>query len=327
MKKALIAGGGGFIGGHLAKDLLANGYTVRVVDVKSMDDWYQVHPEAENLVLDLNDLDACRKAVAGMDEVFNLACNMGGMGFIENNKGLCMISVLINTHLLMACREEGVERYFYASSACVYNGDKQTDPNNPGLKEADAYPALPEDGYGWEKLFSERMCRHFREDFGVLTRVARFHNVYGPQGTYKGGREKAPAAMCRKVIEAEQSGNHSMEIWGTGTQTRSFMYIDDCVEGIKRIMYSDVIEPLNLGSDEMVSINQLVDIVEDIAGVKLERHYNLDAPKGVNGRNSDNTLIKENLGWAPAISLRDGMGKTYDWIKEQMIVPEPVGAH
>lgn len=322
MKKALIAGGGGFIGGHLAKDFLEEGYSVRVVDVKPMDDWYQVHPEAENLVLDLNDLDACRQAVAGMDEVFNLACNMGGMGFIENNKGLCMISVLINTHLLMACREEGVERYFYASSACVYNGDKQTDSNNPGLKEADAYPALPEDGYGWEKLFSERMCRHFREDFGVTTRVARFHNVYGPYGTYKGGREKAPAAMCRKVIEAEQSGDHNMEIWGTGTQTRSFMYIDDCVEGIKRIMYSDVIEPLNLGSDEMVSINQLVDIVEDIAGMKLERHYNLNAPKGVNGRNSDNTLIKEKLGWAPSISLRDGMEKTYDWIKGEMVKPE-----
>lgn len=324
MKRALIAGGGGFIGGHLAKDLLANGYSVRVVDVKAQEDWYQVLPEAENMVLDLNDLEACRKAVAGMDEVFNLACNMGGMGFIENNKGLCMISVLINTHLLMACREAGVERYFYASSACVYNGDKQTDPNNPGLKEEDAYPALPEDGYGWEKLFSERMCRHFREDFGVLTRVARFHNVYGPLGTYKGGREKAPAAVCRKVIEADQSGKHEIEIWGTGDQTRSFMYIDDCVEGIKKIMYSDVTEPLNLGSDEMVSINQLVDIVEAIAGVKLEREYNLDAPKGVNGRNSDNTLIKEKLGWAPAIPLRDGMKKTYDWIKGEMLQPAAV---
>ena len=326
MKKALIAGGGGFIGGHLAKDLIENGYTVRVVDVKPMDAWYQVHPEAENLVLDLNEIEACRRSVAGVDEVFNLACNMGGMGFIENNKGLCMISVLINTHLLMACREAGTERYFYASSACVYNGDKQTDANNPGLKEEDAYPALPEDGYGWEKLFSERMCRHFREDYGVTTRVARFHNVYGPYGTYKGGREKAPAAMCRKVIEAQQSGRHEMEIWGTGTQTRSFMYIDDCVEGIKKIMYSDVIEPLNLGSDEMVSINQLVDIVEDIAGIKLERHYNLDAPKGVNGRNSDNTLIKAKLGWAPSISLRDGMEKTYDWIKGEMVKPEALAA-
>lgn len=325
MKYALVAGGGGFIGGHLAKDLLSNGYKVRVVDVKPMSDWYQVHEEVDNHVLDLNDLNNCRKAVEGIDEVFNLACNMGGMGFIENNKGLCMISVLINTHLLMAAREVGTERFFYASSACVYNGDKQTDPNNPGLKEEDAYPALPEDGYGWEKLFSERMCRHFREDFGVLTRVARFHNVYGPYGTYKGGREKAPAAMCRKVIEAKLSGNHDIEIWGTGTQTRSFMYIDDCIEGIKKIMYSDVTVPLNLGSDEMVSINQLVDIVEDIAGIKLNRNYNLDAPKGVNGRNSDNTLIKELLGWAPGISLRSGMEKTYEWIYEQMTAAEPAG--
>ena len=323
MKTALIAGGGGFIGGHLAKDLIENGYHVRVADVKPLDDWYQIHEGAENLVLDLNEIEACRKAVAGMDEVYNLACNMGGMGFIENNKGLCMISVLINTHLLMASREEGVERYFYASSACVYNGDKQTDPNIPGLKESDAYPALPEDGYGWEKLFSERMCRHFTEDFGVETRVARFHNVYGPFGTYDGGREKAPAATCRKVIEAQTSGDHRIEIWGTGEQTRSFMYIDDCVEGIKRIMSSDVTEPLNLGSDEMVTINGLVGIVEEIAGVTLDRRYDLDAPKGVNGRNSDNTMIKERLGWAPSIPLREGMERTYDWIRGEMLAKAP----
>lgn len=318
MKNVLVAGGGGFIGGHLAKDLIENGYKVRVADIKTMDNWYQIHDEAENLVLDLNDLSNCQKAVEGMDEVFNLAADMGGMGFIETHKAECMLSVLINTHLLMAARDHNVERFFYASSACVYNGDKQTDPNNPGLKEEDAYPALPEDGYGWEKLFSERMCRHFREDFGLATRVARFHNVYGPFGTYDGGREKAPAAMCRKVIEAKLSGKHEMEIWGTGTQTRSFMYIDDCVYGIKKIMYSDIIEPLNLGSDEMVSINQLVDIVEEIAGIKLERSYNLSAPKGVNGRNSDNTLIMKLLGWAPGISLKDGMTKTYEWIYEQM---------
>jgi len=322
MKNVLVAGGGGFIGGHLAKDLLENGYRVRVADIKPMDQWYQIHEASENLVLDLNDIHACREACDGVDEVFNLAADMGGMGFIETHKAECMLSVLINTHLLMAAREKGVDRFFYASSACVYNGDKQTDPNNPGLKEEDAYPALPEDGYGWEKLFSERMCRHFREDFGITTRVARFHNVYGPYGTYDGGREKAPAAMCRKVIDAKLSGRHQMEIWGTGTQTRSFMYIDDCVNGIKKIMYSDIIEPLNLGSSEMVSINQLVDIVEKIAGIKLERSYNLGAPKGVNGRNSDNTLIQKLLHWEPSISLYDGMEKTYAWIYEQMTHPE-----
>jgi nucleoside-diphosphate-sugar epimerase len=227
----------------------------------------------------------------------------------------------------MAAKEKGVKRFFYASSACVYNGDKQTDPNNPGLKEEDAYPALPEDGYGWEKLFSERMCRHFREDYALETRIARFHNVYGPFGTYDGGREKAPAAMCRKVIEAKLSGNHDIEIWGTGTQTRSFMYVDDCVYGIKAIMYSDIIDPINLGSSEMVSINELVDIVEEIAEIKLNRDYNLGAPKGVNGRNSDNTLILDLLKWEPSISLRTGMKKTYDWIYEQMTSKETASAH
>ena len=218
---------------------------------------------------------------------------MGGMGFIENNKALCMLSVLINTHLVMASKDAGVNRYFYASSACVYAADKQTDPNVTALKEEDAYPAMPEDGYGWEKLFSERMCRHFREDFGLETRVARYHNVYGPHGTYEGGREKAPAAICRKVIEAKLSGKHEIEIWGDGKQTRSFQWIDDCVKGTQMIMEGDCVEPLNLGSSELVSINQLVDIVEEIAGVKLKRSYNLSAPKGVNGRNSDNTLIEK----------------------------------
>mgnify|MGYP000999512473 FL=1 len=229
-----------------------------------------------------------------------------------------MISVLINTHLLIASRDCGINRFFYASSACVYNGEKQADPNNPGLKESDAYPALAEDGYGWEKLFSERMCRHFMEDFGLITRVARFHNVYGPYGTYDGGREKAPAAICRKVIESLITGNKEIVIWGDGQQTRSFMYIDDCIKGILDIMYSNILEPINLGSSEMVSINGLVDIVEEIAGVKLGRKYDLDAPKGVRGRNSDNTLIKKYLGWEPSISLRTGMKKTYDWIKDQM---------
>jgi GDP-D-mannose 3',5'-epimerase len=318
MKYVLVAGGGGFIGGHLAKDLLEKGYRVRVADIKTKDHWYQEHDDAENLVLDLKDLDACNKACEGVDEVINLAADMGGMGFIETHKAECMLSVLINTHLLMAAKEANVGRFFYASSACVYNGEKQTDPNNPGLKEEDAYPAMPEDGYGWEKLFSERMCRHFTEDYGITTRVARFHNVYGPFGTYDGGREKAPAAICRKVIEAKLSGRHEIEIWGTGTQTRSFMYIDDCVFGIQKIFYSDIMEPLNLGSSEMVSINQLVDIVEKIAGITLNRNYNLGAPKGVNGRNSDNTLIQSLMGWEPSISLQDGMEKTYRWIFDQM---------
>ncbi len=318
-EKVVVCGGGGFIGGHLVADLLRQGYTnVRSVDHKSFDHWYQTHPGVENIVLDLSLIDACEKALEGASVVYNLAADMGGMGFIENNKALCMLTVLINTHLLMAAKKHGIKRYFYASSACVYNGDKQRDPNVTALKEEDAYPAMAEDGYGWEKLFSERMCRHFREDFGLTTRVARYHNVYGPIGTYEGGREKAPAAVCRKVISAKLSGKHEIEIWGAGTQTRSFMYIDDCVKGSQMLTHSDVIEPLNVGSSELVSINQLVDIVEDIAGIKLKRNYNLNAPKGVNGRNSDNTLIKSLMGWEPQIKLRDGMERTYRWIYDQM---------
>jgi GDP-D-mannose 3',5'-epimerase len=316
----LVAGAGGFIGGHLVADFLARGFTdIRAVDVKPFDEWYQVHENVENVVADMREKEDCRRACRGASQVYNLAADMGGMGFIENNKGLCMISVLINTHLLMAAEEVGVDRFFYASSACVYNADKQRDPNVVALKEDDAYPAMPEDGYGWEKLFSERMCRHFREDFGVPARVARFHNVYGPHGTWQGGREKAPAAVCRKVIHAVETGDHTIDIWGDGHQTRSFMYIDDCIHGIKAITDSDILEPVNLGSSELVSINQLVDIVEDIAGVKLERRYQLDAPKGVNGRNSDNTKIQEYLGWEPSIRLRDGMAKTYAWIHEQYL--------
>jgi nucleoside-diphosphate-sugar epimerase len=241
------------------------------------------------------------------------------MGFIENNKALCMLSVLTNTHMLMAARDCGVERFFYSSSACVYNGDKQKDPRVTPLKEADAYPALPEDGYGWEKLFSERMCRHFEEDFGLQCRVARYHNVYGPYGTWTGGREKAPAAICRKVLEAKLSGNHEIEIWGDGEQTRSFMFIDDCTKGTLAITASDIHEPLNLGSSELVTINQLVDIVEEIGGVKLKRRYKPDAPKGVNGRNSDNTKIRELMGWEPSIRLKDGLAKTFDWIQKEML--------
>jgi nucleoside-diphosphate-sugar epimerase len=318
MKKILVAGAGGFIGGHLVKALVKKGNSVRAVDIKPLNEWYQITEGVDNLVLDLRLRENCYTALNGFNEVFNLAADMGGMGFIENNKAACMLSVLINTHLLIAARDCGIDRFFYASSACVYNGDKQTDPNNPGLKEADAYPALAEDGYGWEKLFSERMCRHFREDFGLTTRVARFHNVYGPHGTFDGGREKAPAAICRKVIEASLSGIKDITIWGDGHQTRSFMYIDDCVKGILAIMYSDIIEPLNLGSSEMVSINQLVDIVEEIAGFKLSRNYDPDAPKGVRGRNSENTLIVKYLNWEPSIPLKEGMRKTYDWIKDQM---------
>ena len=322
MKKIIVAGAGGFIAGHLVKELIKKGNHVRAVDIKPLNEWYQKSGEADNLVLDLRLRDNCYQAVNGFNEIYDLAADMGGMGFIENNKAACMISVLINTHLLLAARDCGIDRYFYASSACVYNGEKQTDPDNPGLKESDAYPALAEDGYGWEKLFGERMCRHFREDFGITTRVARFHNVYGPFGTFDGGREKAPAAICRKVIQASITGEKDITIWGDGHQTRSFMYIDDCIKGIIDIMYSNIEEPINLGSSEMVSINQLVDIVEEIAGFKLERKYDLNAPKGVRGRNSENTLIRKYLNWEPSIPLRKGMKKTFDWIKEQ-IMEEP----
>src|SRR5687767_7842614 len=320
-QSVVVCGGGGFIGGHLVGDLIRKGFKdVKCVDVKPKSEWYQVHPEAQNVVADLNLKDAAFDATKNCDVVINLACNMGGMGFIEHNKGLCMISVLINTHLLMGAKEHGAKRFFYASSACVYNADKQKEKRRETyLKEEATYPAMPEDGYGWEKLFSERMCRHFREDFGIATRVARYHNVYGPHGTWTGGREKAPAAICRKVIQAKLSGKHEIEIWGDGKQTRSFMYIDDCLHGTQRILKSDIIEPLNLGSSELVSINQLVDIVEGIAGVKLKRNYNLNAPKGVNGRNSDNTRIKQLLGWEPSTRLRDGLEKTYAWIQDQIV--------
>ncbi|NYF51617.1 NAD-dependent epimerase/dehydratase family protein [Tunturiibacter gelidoferens] len=326
-QKAVVCGAGGFIGGHLVQSLLANGVDViRAVDIKPLDEWYQVSKGVESLSLDLKDKDSCLQAAAGTNVVFQLAADMGGMGFIENNKALCMLSVLTNTHMLMAAREKGVERFFYSSSACVYNGEKQTNPDVVALKEEDAYPALPEDGYGWEKLFSERMCRHFEEDYGLQTRVARYHNVYGPLGTWTGGREKAPAAVCRKVIEAKHSGKHEIEIWGDGKQTRSFMYIDDCTKGTQMIAESEIHEPLNLGSDELVTINQLVDIAEDIAGIKLKRNYNLSAPKGVNGRNSDNTLIQEKMNWAPSIRLRDGLAKTYAWIEDEILAAKPLAA-
>jgi GDP-D-mannose 3',5'-epimerase len=315
----VVAGAGGFVGGHLVANLIQQGATnIRAVDHKPLDAWWQLFPELDNLQLDLRERDACEEALKGATHVYNLAADMGGMGFIENNKALCMLSVLINTHMLQAARRYGVARYFYASSACVYTEDKQKRAQVVALKEEDAYPAQPEDGYGWEKLFSERMCRHFREDFGVVTRVARYHNVYGPNGTWDGGREKAPAAICRKVVQAKLSGQHQIEIWGNGEQTRSFTFIDDCVFGSQAILRSEIVEPLNLGSDELVTINQLVGIIEDIAGIKLKRSYNLSAPKGVNGRNSDNTRIKALLGWAPSTRLADGLEKTYAWIHDQV---------
>jgi nucleoside-diphosphate-sugar epimerase len=315
----VVCGAGGFIGGHLVADLIRQGHrAIRAVDQKPFEEWYQKFPGVENVQLNLQGADACDQALRGAHTVYNLAADMGGMGFIENNKALCMLSVLINTHLCMSAKKFGIQSFFYASSACVYAADKQVSPEVIALKESDAYPAMPEDGYGWEKLFSERMCRHFREDFGLRARVARYHNVYGPHGTYDGGREKAPAAVCRKVIAAKLSGKHEIEIWGDGKQTRSFMYIDDCLKGTQSILASDILEPINLGSNELVTINGLVDMVEGIAGIKLKRSYNLKAPKGVNGRNSDNTLIKKLLGWEPGTRLRDGMEKTYRWIYDEM---------
>jgi GDP-D-mannose 3',5'-epimerase len=315
----LVAGGGGFIGGHLVARLRAMGCSnIRSVDQKPVEEWEQSFDDVENLQLDLADRSSCLVACDGMDYVFNLACDMGGMGFIESNKALCMLSVLPSTHMLLAARDKGCRRVFYSSSACVYAADKQTSPEVVALAEDSAYPAMPEDGYGWEKLFSERMARHFYEDFGLETRIARYHNVYGPLGTWTGGREKAPAAICRKVADAVVSKRHEIEIWGDGEQTRSFTYIDDCLEGTLKLMGSDFRDPLNIGSAELVSINEMVSMVEGIAGVKLERRYKLDAPQGVRGRNSDNTLIQEVLGWQPSVSLVDGLTSTYAWVYEQV---------
>ncbi len=321
----LVAGAGGFIGGWLVRNLRENGFaSVRAVDVKPLDEWHQVFDDADNRVADLRSLERCQEAVDGVAHVYNLACDMGGMGFIEANRAACMISVLINTHLLLAAREAGVRRHFLSSSACVYNVDLQQRPDVTALREEDAYPAMPEDGYGWEKLFSERMCRNFRDDYGIETRVARYHNVYGPHGTYEGGREKAPAAICRKVAAAKLFGQHEIEIWGDGEQTRSFMYIDDCLIGTTKVMESDILEPINLGSAELVTINRLVDIVEEVAGVRLTRRYNLDAPKGVRGRNSDNTRILERLGWEPSTPLTEGIEKMYAWIYDELAAPARV---
>ncbi len=316
--RVVVAGGGGFIGGHLVARLLADGYDVRSADCKPLGEWFQVFPDAENLQLDLMGIEDCRKAVDGVGTVFNLAADMGGMGFIELNKAACMLSVLTSTHMLLAARDEEVQRYFYSSSACVYPADRQRDPDVIALREDDVYPAEPEDGYGWEKLFGERMCRHFREDFGLETRVARYHNVYGPMGTWHGGREKAPAAICRKVAAAAMSGDHSIEIWGDGNQSRSFTYIDDCIEGTLRLTGSEVTEPVNIGSDELVSVGELVSIVERIAGVDLCRSYDVSAPQGVRGRNSDNELVQRLLSWSPRTRLEDGLRTTYEWVRTEM---------
>lgn len=319
MESVLVTGAGGFIGGHLVRRLRDEGVErIRAVDVKPFDQWYQALPDVENVAADLELLDDCRKAVDGVDTVFNLAADMGGMGFIESNKALCMLSVLVSTHVLVAARDAGVERLFYSSSACVYAAGKQDTPHVEPLREEDAYPAMPEDGYGWEKLFSERMHRHFAEDFGIETRMARYHNVYGPNGTWDGGREKAPAAICRKIATAKLTGDHQIEVWGDGEQTRSFTYIDDCLEGTLRLIASDIRDPLNIGSDQLVTVNELVDIIESIAGVTVKRNYNLDAPQGVRGRNSDNTRIQSQLGWVPSISLEDGLAKTYAWVYDQV---------
>lgn len=318
--KILVTGAGGFIGGHLVARLAGQGHHIIAADIKKMSDWYQVHNDVNvhNIVSDMSKENNCLNVTKDIDQIYNLSADMGGIGFIENNKAECMLSVLINTHLLMAARENDVKEFLFTSSACVYNGSKQSSADVTALKESDAYPADPEDGYGWEKLFSERMCRHFMEDYKIKTHVARYHNVYGPHGTYRGGREKAPAAIARKVAEAKISGKNEIVIWGDGEQTRSFMYVDDCTRGTIELMNSSFHEPVNIGSAELVTINQLVSIAEDIAGIKVERKYDLSAPQGVRGRNSDNTLFKSVFDWEPSISLRDGMEKTYSWIYDQI---------
>ena len=318
--RILVAGAGGFIGGSLVRYFKNKGFAnIRAVDKKPLPDWYQKTPGTECLCLDLSQEKNCRQAVEGMDEVYQLAADMGGMGFIEKFRIECLRSVLINTHMIESAYRAGVSRYFYSSSACVYNTDLQKDPKITALKESDAYPAMSERGYGWEKLISEMFCQEYWAERKFETHVARFHNVYGPWGTWDGGREKAPAALCRKVIQAIDDGTKEIKIWGDGTRTRSYQYIDDCVKGIDMITHCPdlIATPINLGTSELVSVNELVSIIEGIAGVKMKRSYDLTAPQGVGGRNSDNTFIKSVLGWEPHIPLKVGLAKTYAWIKEQ----------
>ena len=317
--KCLIAGAGGFIGGHLMKRLQLDGHEIICADIKPVSLWFQVSDKNKNLSIDLKDFNNCLQVCDGVDYIFNLACNMGGMGFIENNKAECMLSVLINTNLLRAGLQNKISKYYFSSSACVYNASKQNDTFIDGLKEEDAYPAMPEDGYGWEKLFSERMCRHFYEDFGLDVRIARYHNIYGPEGTYDGGREKAPAALCRKIINAKLKKEKNIEVWGDGEQTRSFLYIDDCIEATMSVFNSNFTDVFNIGSEEQVSINQMIDKIEEIAGLKIERIYDISKPKGVRGRSSDNSLINSKINWSPKFSLNDGLEKTYNWIYSSIV--------
>ncbi len=316
----VITGAGGFIAGALTRYFHDQGFTrIRAVDKKPLPKWYQRVEGVESLCMDLSEYANCVRAVEGAVEVYNLAADMGGMGFIERFRVECLRSILINTHMIEAAYRAGVERYFFSSSACAYNVTLQQDPNVRALKESDAYPAMAERGYGWEKLMSEMFCQEYWAERQLKTAIARFHNVYGPFGTWDGGREKAPAAICRKVIEAKDTGKHEIVIWGDGNQTRSFMYIDDCVKGIDMIMHCDALiaTPINLGSSELISINTLVSLAEEIGGVKLERHYDLNAPRGVAGRNSDNTFILQVLGWEPKTPIREGLAKTYAWIEQQ----------
>ncbi len=316
----VITGAGGFIAGALTRYFHDQGFTkIRAVDRKPLPEWYQRVPGVESLCLDVSDEANCRRVCEGAVEVYNLAADMGGMGFIEHFRVQCLRSILTNTHMIEAANRAGAQRYFFSSSACAYNTLLQKDPNCRALKETDAYPAMSERGYGWEKLISEMFCEEYWAERGLKTAIARFHNVYGPFGTWYGGREKVPAAMCRKVLEAKDTGKNTIEIWGDGTQTRSFMYIDDCLKGIDMIMHCDelIATPINLGSSELVSINTLADMASDIGGTKLKHVYEPDAPKGVAGRNSDNTFIKKVLGWEPNTPLKDGLTKTYNWINEQ----------
>ena len=318
MKKYLVCGAGGFIGGYISKRLIELGEQVTCVDIKPIDLWFQKHDGAKNISLDLKSLENCNQVTKNQDYVINMACNMGGIGFIEWNKAKCMISVLINTHLLMACEKNSIKKYFFSSTACVYNTDLQSNPNIKGLREEDAYPANPEDGYGWEKLFSERMCRHFLEDFKLDTKVARYHNVYGPLGTFDGGREKSPAALCRKVAQAKLSSTKEIEIWGDGNQTRSYLFIEDCVDATLKFFDSVYHGPINIGSEEQVSINQMLDIIEEIAAYKVVREYNTNMPVGVKGRSSNNDKIRSELNWEPSYSLKMGLEKTYAWIESML---------